>query len=165
VIVGNAATLLLAPWVAMHFTREVDWAPGDFAVMGALLAITCGLCELGMRLSGSTTYRMGFGVAVVTGFLTVWVNLAVGMLGSEGNPANLAFAGVLLVAATGALLAKFRPIGMARSMLAAALAQVAVAVYAFAGGYREVVVHITVFAIAWLVSALLFRAAAKQQQG
>jgi hypothetical protein len=160
---SSAACLLSVPWVAMQFTREVDWNAGDFLVMGVLLAVVCALYELATWLSDDTAYRVGFALAIATAFLTIWVNLAVGMLGSEHNPANRLFGGVLLVAAVGALAGKFRAQGMARAMQAAALAQAAMAAYAFFGGYREVVVQISVFVIAWLASAQLFRKAAREQ--
>lgn len=154
---GVAALLLLVPAVAMRFTSEVNWTSGDFLVMGAMLAIACGAYELVARMSGDTWYRAAVAIAIVTAFVTVWVNLAVGMLGSPGNPANLLFGGVLAVALIGALIARFRAQGMARAMLAAALAQAAMTLYALVGGYAEVVVHVGLFIIPWLLSAQLFR--------
>lgn len=159
---GGAACLLLIPLAAMQFTSEVNWSGSDFVVMGVLLAIVCGSYELATRLSDSTAYRAGAGVAVVTGFLTIWVNLAVGMLGDEGNPANLLFGGVLLVGVIGALIARFRPQGMAHAMYATALAQGAMVVYASVGGYSEVVFHIGFFILPWLLSAGLFQKAARE---
>ena len=49
---GGAAGLLLLPAVAMRFFPDagVDWSAMDFVVMGALLAVACGLYELGARL-------------------------------------------------------------------------------------------------------------------
>lgn len=158
---GTAALLLLLPLVAMQFTSGVDWDGTDFLVIGAMLSIACGAYELAARMSGSTAYRAGVGVAIVTAFLTVWVNLAVGMLGNENNPANLLFGGVLAVGVIGAFIARFRPRGMARAMHAAALAQAAMAVYALVAGYSEVVLHIGFFVIPWLLSAGLFRKAAR----
>ena len=160
---GAAALLLSLPAVAMRFTAEVDWDATDFIAMGVMLAAACGAYEVATRISGNTSYRAGVGVAVVTGFLTVWINLAVGMLGDEGNPANLLFGGVLLVALVGVVLAWFRPMAMARAMTAAALAQAAVAVYALVGGYASVTPHIALFVVPWLVSAQLFRRAARGQ--
>ena len=171
---GGAAGLLLLPAIAMRAGAEgVDWSPGDFVAMGLMLATACGLYELATRLSDSTAYRAGFGLAVVTGFLTVWANLAVGMFGSEDNPVNLVFAGVLLLAAAGALLARFRARGMARTMAAAGVAQllaagIGVAVGLTAGSdeafgpslAREAVLT-ACFALPWFGSALLFRAAAE----
>ena len=40
---GTAAFLLLLPAVAMQFTSEVDWGPGDFMVMGVMLLTACGV--------------------------------------------------------------------------------------------------------------------------
>jgi len=37
---GSAALLLLLPWVAREFTREVNWTPADFGVFGAMLPAT-----------------------------------------------------------------------------------------------------------------------------
>jgi hypothetical protein len=99
----------------------------------------------------------------VTGFLIVWVNLAVGMLGSEHNPANLLFGGVLLVATVGAFVGRFRPDGMMRAMQAAAVAQAAMVAYALVAGYAEVAPHIGFFILPWLFSAWLFKQAAREQ--
>ena len=161
---GTAAGLLLVPAIAMRFPGSgVDWSAADFIVMGVMFAIACGSYELATRISASTTYRAGVGVAIVTAFLTFWVNLAVGMLGSEGNPANLLFGGVLATGIIGALVARFRPQGMARAMLATALAQAGMGLYALVGGYAEVAPHIAFFVIPWLLAARLFRKAARGQ--
>ncbi len=160
---GTAACLLVLPLVAMQFTAEVDWTARDFLVMGVLLASVCGLYELATRLSDNTAYRAGAGVAVVTGFLTVWVNLAVGMLGSERNPANLLFGGVLLVGMVGAVIARFRAQGMARAMHVAAFAQAAMVVYALVAGYAEVALPVGLFVLPWLLSAWLFNKASREQ--
>jgi hypothetical protein len=85
------------------------------------------------------------------------------MLGSERNPANLLFGGVLAIALIGALVARFRPQGMARARLATAAAQGAMALYALFGGYAEVTLHIGMFVIPWLLSAQLFKKAAREQ--
>jgi hypothetical protein len=173
---GGAAVLLLLPAVAMHFDAPgVVWTAGDFIAMGVMLATACGLYELATWLSGNIAYRAGFGLAVLAGFLTVWVNLAVGMYGSEGNALNLMFGGVLLVAATGALLASFRAGGMALAMGATAAAQLLAAGIGLAVGLsagtdelagpplaREAFLT-ACFALPWLASAQLFRVAARRE--
>lgn len=154
-----AAGLLLLPAVAMQFTNEVAWGPGDFVVFGVMLAAACGTFELAARLTGSPSYRAGVGVAVAAGFLLVWINLAVGIIGDEGHPANLLFGGVLAVAVVGAAVARFRPRGMARAMAATALAQGLVAVIAVAAGWGEprAMAGITALFVAlWLGAAGLF---------
>lgn len=160
---GTAAFLLLLPAVAMQFTGEVDWSVGDFIFMGVMLSVACGAYELVARMTSNTAYRAAVGIAILTAFLTVWVNGAVGMLGSEDNPANLLFGGVLAVGLIGAIIAWFRPRGMALAMGATALAQAGMAVYALVGGYAEVVLHVGLFVIPWLLSAQLFRKAAREQ--
>ena len=159
---GTAAVLLSIPAIAMRFENSgFDWTLGDFVAMGAMFAIACGAYEVIARISGNTAYRAASAVAIGTAFLTVWVNLAVGMLGDEGNPENLWFGGVLLVGLAGVVLAWFRAPGMARAMEATALGQALMVVYALVGGHAEVALHIGLFVLAWLVSAQLFRKAAR----
>jgi hypothetical protein len=161
---GTAAGLLLLPAIAMRFPGSgVDWDARDFIIMGVMFAIACGTYEVATRLSDSVAYRAAAGIAIVTGFLTVWVNLAVGMLGSERNPANMLFAGVLAIGVIGTLVARFRPQGMVRAMYATALAQGAMTLYALFGGYAEVTLYIGMFVIPWLLSAQLFKKAAREQ--
>lgn len=164
---GAAACLLLLPALAMRFFPDsgVNWTAADFIVMGLLLALACGLYELGAWISGNVAYRMGFGLAALTAFLTLWVNLAVGMLGSENDGINLMFAGVLLAAAVGGLLAAFKPAGMSRAMVAAGIAQLlAVGVGLAMGEFQPLELALTgLFALPWFASALLFRKAARDQ--
>ena len=164
---GAAACLLLLPALAMRFfpNSGVNWTAADFIVMGLLLALACGLYELGAWISGNVAYRMGFGLAALTAFLTLWVNLAVGMLGSENDGINLMFAGVLLVAAVGGLFAAFKPAGMSRAMVAAGIAQLlAVGVGLAMGEFQPLELALTgLFALPWFASALLFRKAARDQ--
>lgn len=161
---GMAAFMLLLPAVAMQFTTEVNWTGSDFVVMGVLLSLACGSYELATRLSGNTAYRLAAGIAVLAGFMLVWINLAVGIIGSEDNPANLMFVGVLAVGVVGALLARFRAGGMAAAMVAMAIAQCAIAVLAIVKGSEWGLVGlIGFFAAMWLLSAVLFRKAARSQ--
>jgi hypothetical protein len=154
---GGAAVLLLLPLVAMQFTRDVDWDGSDFAVIAVMLLIVCGLFELALRLSGSPAYRAGFGLAIAGGFLLVWVNLAVGMIGSEQNPYNLWFGSVLAVGLVGALLARFRAAGMVRTLVAAAIVQALVSGVALIAGWDPLGSILSAFWILiWLTSARCF---------
>ena len=163
VIWGTAAFLLLLPAIAMQFTREVQWDAADFIAIGLLLLAACGAYELGARMSGNRAYRLAFGIAIVAGFLLVWINLAVGVIGPEDNPANALFGGVLAVGALGALMAQFRAAGMSRALFVTAFAQLGVAIYAWYVGSLEGAVLSTFFTGAWCASAVLFRTAAGEQ--
>lgn len=165
---GGAGALLLAPLAAMQFTEAVDWSPGDF-VFAAVLMGCVGLgLELAVRRSGDVAYRLGVAMALGLGFLTIWINGAVGVIGDEGRPANLLFVGVLATALAGAFAARFRPGGMAWAMAAAAVAQGLVPFAAWLSGLApaaavgrpEVPVFTVVFTALWLVAAALFRKAA-----
>ena len=76
---GGAAVLLLAPAVAMRFTREVAWGPADFAIFAAMLVAACGAYELAVKVTGRPAYRVAAGVAIAAGFLLMWAQLAVGV--------------------------------------------------------------------------------------
>ena len=158
-----AALLLLLPLVAMQFTDEVDWDETDFIVMGGLIAAVGLGIEFLVRQSRSYAYRLGAGLALLTAFLTVWTNLAVGMIGSENNPFNLLFGGVLLLALCGAIVARFEPAGMARAMVATAIAQAAVAAAGLATDVRGGMFSMA-FAILWLLAAALLAKAAREQR-
>ena len=165
---GGAALLLLLPLVAMQFSDEMNWDETDFIVMGAMLTAACGAYELGAWMSRNAAYRAAVCVAVAAAFLLIWLNLAVGLIGSEDNPANLMYAGVLAVALAGAIVARGESSGMARALTLTALAQalagvVALATDAGATGEswpRDVIVLTGFFGAMWSGSAWLFRKAA-----
>lgn len=158
---GSAAFLLLLPAIAMRFTAEVNWTASDFVVMGAMLAAACGACELAASASENGSYRLAALVAIGAAFLTVWANLAVGMIGSEDSAYNLLFGGVIGIGLVGAILAELRPAGMAKAMAAAAIAQGLVSAFGLPADTRGAVFSMA-FALPWLVSALLFRKAERE---
>ena len=165
------AFLLLIPLVAMQFSQEMKWDLADFVIAGVLLFGTGLTYVVVSRMGNTTSYRLGAGVAVLAGLLLIWINLAVGFLGSENNPANLLFGAVLVVASVGALVARFRPLGMSRAMFGAALTYVVVTAIALfvwkpTGAAAEPAVHLLnvlvangVFAALWVAAGWLFRRA------
>lgn len=165
---GMAAGLLLLPLAAMQITAEVRWGAGDFVVMALLLGSIGLAAEVLAARANGNAYRMAAGTALAAAFLLIWINLAVGIIGDEGNPANLMFAGVLAIGCGGAIAARLRPSGMARGMTATALAQAlagGVALGAGLGaessGWPWDVAGLTgLFTALWLLSAWLFRVAA-----
>ena len=169
-VVLAVSLILLLPLAAMQVTDEVAWGPADFALAGTLLLGTGLAYQLAARRVESFTYRAAVAVALAAALLLVWLNLAVGLIGSEDDPANLLYVGVLAVGIIGALIARFRPHGMARALLVTALAQALVAAIALAAGSGapasgplEIVAVNAVFVALFLGSALLFRAAARER--
>jgi hypothetical protein len=83
---------------------------------------------------------------------------SVGIIGSENNSINWLFDAVPVV---GILGTRFRPLGMARALTVTALAQVLVAVIALAAGFSFIGPVTVFFTGMWLISAWLFRDAAR----
>ena len=152
--------------MAMQISDEVVWDLADFAVAGALLVGTGLTYELVARKADNIAYRAAVGLAAAGALLLVWTSLAVGLIGAEGDPANLMYGGVLAVGVFGAFIAHFQPSGMARALFATALAQALVAVIGLIlGKYPAEVgsVILNGFFVALFVgSAWLFRKAARE---
>lgn len=160
------ALLLMIPLVAMQFTDDVVWSVFDFIVAGVLLFGTGFMYALVTRKGGSTAYRVAVGMALVSGLMLIWVNLAVGLIGSEDNPANILYLGVFAVGFFGAILSRLRSRGMARTMFAMAIAQALVPVVAFSiwrpeldTGLAAVIGVNALFVMLFTGSGLLFRQA------
>lgn len=116
----------------------------------------------------TTAYRSAIGVALAAAFLLVWLSLGVGIIGKDGDPANLMYFGVLAVGMIGAVFARLRPQGMARALFATALAQALVAAIALMAGLglpwsgtAEILVLNGCFIALFAASAWLFRRAAR----
>jgi hypothetical protein len=168
--VALAAGLLLSlPLLAMQITDEVVWDLADFAVAAALLVGAGLVHQVAARKAAGIAYRAAFGVALAAALLLVWLNLAVGIIGEPGERANAMYLGVLTVGIAGAVIARLRPHGMARALLATALAQAVVAVLALIAGKAqppvssELVGLNGLFVALFVGSAWLFRRAARRR--
>jgi hypothetical protein len=170
-VVLVTAFILMVPLVAMQVTDEVVWTRGDFAFAGILIAGTGLLYELAASKAPNISYRAAVTIALAATFILIWLTAAVGIIGSEDHDANLMYGGVFAIGFVGAIIARFRPLGMAHTMLAMALAQVLVGVIALIGGlgatgprWPSDVVGLTgFFAALWLLSSWLFRQASRQR--
>jgi hypothetical protein len=169
--VALPALLLLLPLLAMQITDEVVWNLADFAAAGALLVGTGLAYQLAARKAGNSAYRVAFAIALAAALLLVWTTLAVGIIGEPDDRANAMYVGVLAVGIAGAGIARLRPRGMARALLATALAQALVAVLALiagkaqppVGSVSEIVGLNGFFVVLFVGSAWLFRHVARRQ--
>jgi hypothetical protein len=119
-----------------------------------------------MRVANSR-YRSAMGVALGTTLVLIWLSLGVGIIGADGDPANLMYFGVVAVGVIGAVIARFQPHGMARALLAMALAQGLVAMIALIArlglpwsGPAEILLLNGFFVALFLGSAWLFKRSA-----
>ena len=155
---GTAVILLLLPFVAMQFTSDVNWTVGDFIFAGLMFGAVGLAIELTVRAAPNLFYRAAIICALAATFLTIWVNGAVGMIGSEDNGFNLLFLGVIALALLGAAMSGFRARGMSIAMGIAAFAQLAVSAVGMSSDLRGGILS-AFFAGLWLLSASLFREA------
>lgn len=145
----------------------VNWDLLDIAAFAGMVIAAASIVLLARRRR-NRSYRIAAAIATLGGFLLVWINGAVGIIGDEYDRANLLFFGVLAVAAVGALIARFRPGGMAVVLSVTAVAQLMVGGLAIVMNLgttgpiwpRDIVMSTAFFSAIWLVSAWLFVRAA-----
>lgn len=148
----------------------MNWDALDFGAAAVLLGGAGAGFWLVSRRASSGLYRVGLAIAVLTGLALVWVSLAVGIIGSEGHSANLMYAGLLALGAVSALLVRFSANGLALTLLAMTVGQLAIGAVAFIGrmgttgtGWPwDVAGASALFAILWLIAAWLFHTDARR---
>jgi hypothetical protein len=167
---GITAFVLLIPILGNMFVSGWNWNVGSFIFAGILVFSTGLTYELVVRRVDNLAYRFATAIGLLAGFLLVWVNAAVGIIGSEDTPANLLYGGVLAIGILGTIAARLQPRGMSLVLFAMALAQMIVPVMAllfwphdFAPGVEKVFLLNAVFAAFWVGSATLFRIAARRR--
>ena len=84
----------------------MEWDLLDFAVFGALVVAVAGVFILAVRKTRNVAYRAAAGIAMAAAFFLVWVNGAVGLIGDEGNDANMLYGAVIAVGVIGALISR-----------------------------------------------------------
>ena len=75
---GGAAALVMLPAVAMQFTSEVNWTPGDFGFAAMLLGAFGLGVELAVRKSPDRFYRAGAAFALLSAAASVVGRLITG---------------------------------------------------------------------------------------
>jgi len=177
---GVTALLLLILLLGNQFGDGWNWPFGAFIFAGTLLFGTALTFELIARKGGTIAYRAAVGIACATGLVLLFINAAAGIIGD--GPVNLMYLGVIAVGFVSALIARFQPRGMALALFATAVAQMLVPVVALViwkAGWQDLLIDPhsphppfhpgiapvfglnAVFAMLWVVSAWLFRKAAR----
>lgn len=157
--------ILLIPLAAMQFSAQVNWTPGDFIFAGALIFGTGFVYKLITLKNAERIYRIAVGMTCATGFLLVWANAAVGIIGTENNPVNMLYFGVLLIGFFGAIITRFQPKGMSFALFGTALAHTLATATVLIGNYydpsvtpvMEIVILNGFFIMLWTGSGFMFR--------
>lgn len=107
-------------------------------------------------------------LTVTACLLLVWLSLGVGIIGRDGEEKNRLYLAVPLVILAGALVARGRPAGMSRALLAAAILQGLIGATAIALGWgrpwsgpMELLLLNGFFVGLFTAAALLFRSTAR----
>ncbi len=137
----------------------------EFAILAAILGAIGFLCAIVWRKFPSKSYRAGVAIALGGAFLLFWINAAVGIVGDTNNDANMLYVGVIGLGVVGTAIARLRPNGMALTLVAMAVAMIAIAGYAMISNTatsgpiwpRDVIGATAFFAALFLVSAWMFR--------
>ena len=157
-----AALLLAAPAIAMRFPGSgVNWTPSDFIFAGIVFALVGGLFELAARASRNVSYRAAVVVGVACGFLQLWITLAVGIIGSEDNPANWTYIAMVLAALSVAAVTLGAARALSRAMAVMAVLQMVFFALHMIDGHFTGVIDLF-FAALWVMSSRLFARATRQ---
>ena len=156
--------LLLIPFTAQLISSEVKWTLSDFIFAGCLIFATGAAYSIISRKSDQWTYRIASGLALFSALFLIWVNLAVGVIGSEDNLGNLMYFGVILILLVGILASGLQARGMAITLFTTALAQAATLPVAFfydmqtlsGSSVMEIVLINGMFITLFLITGILF---------
>ena len=85
-------------------------------------------------VSNKTFFRLAIGLAIVATLMLIWLSLGVGIIGQDGDPANLMYFAVVVVGIVGAIVTRLRPVGMKLVMQIMAMVQGIIALIALVAG-------------------------------
>lgn len=170
--------ILLLPLTGNMFVEGFNWSPFDFVIWGGILFAAGVIFDVVSRKEGSFSYRAAVGIACLGGFLSFWVNAAVGVIGND-DVANLLLIVVPFgLGLVGALVSQFQPRGMSLTLFAMAAAQAIIPVIALAWvpvadyspGVAKVMALNFFWVAMWAAAGVLFKSAdqenhAKQLNG
>lgn len=161
---GITGFIWLLLFLIRKFSMVLAWGPMDFVFVGVMVFGTGLAYELITRKHRNKLYRIALATALGTGFLMIWANLAVGLIGSEDESVNIIYLGLLAVGLIGVIIARFQAKGMAITMGVMAFGQFLITVIALLAGWQHLP-HSSVadilkvnsfFFVLWTLAALLF---------
>jgi len=88
-------------------------------------------------LSPTRAFRLGMALAIISAFLLFWLSVGVGIIGADGDPANLMYALVLSIGVAGTYIARLQADGMKRVLIAMAVSQTLITVIAVSAGLGQ----------------------------
>lgn len=74
--------MLMIPFIAMRFSKDVDWQLSDFVIMGILLTLTGTAIVYSARKIRRENVRLAFIITILITFALTWGELSVGIFGT-----------------------------------------------------------------------------------
>lgn len=162
--------LLLIPLVMNILGNRVEggngwhWTAFDFVFMGVLIFGTGLAYLLISNRAKSMHYRLALGLALAGAFLLIWVNGAVGIIGSEKEDVNMLYFAVIAILFFGSIITNLKSKKMSVVLFITAAVQMLIPTLAlliwhppFDPGVVPVFGINVVFAMIFIASGLLFK--------
>lgn len=74
--------ILTIPFIAMQFTKEVNWTLSDFLIIGILLFLTAFTIDLVLKKVKTFKSRLIIVSVILIALILIWAEMAVGIFGS-----------------------------------------------------------------------------------
>lgn len=144
---------------------SVSWDFFDFAQFTMLFLGVFACLIWAVRKAQNRCYRVGIALTLISIFLLIWGNGAVGIIGAENNDANMMFAVLPGIALVGTFLVRGQAFGMQRVLSVMAGVQLLIAIAALIMGFGnsgpgwlwDLIAMSAFFTALWLSVGLLFR--------
>lgn len=165
-IIRSIIISIIIVFLIKLITNKIQW--NETIVYSIILVLIPSIYELWQWLKiQNKFYRIAFCIWIFWAFLIIWINGAVGIIGSEDNPANLMYAAVLITWLIGSILSLLKPRGMAYTLFTVSIIQILVPLFALfiwpakvswgEAGVLEVLIFNSIFAIIFIISWLFFQ--------
>jgi hypothetical protein len=155
----GALAALMVPLVASQFVEDWHWGAGGFVFVYVLFFATGMAYALIAKKMNMWAYKVGVGLALVTGFAFGWSNMV--QVADSGHPENLVYYSVLVVGIVGALLARLQPRGLAYTLFAMAATLALIVVVLPSGAPPDLARNMAIghgaYVVLLIASGLLFR--------
>lgn len=81
-ILTITAIIMSIPFIAIQITPTVQWSASDFVLAGSLIFTTMALYHTAMHFIRHSPYRIVGALIIIGSSLLVWLELAVGVIGT-----------------------------------------------------------------------------------
>jgi hypothetical protein len=117
--------------------------------------------------TGMNSNKAAFAMGIGGVLLLIWMSLGIGIIGEDGNPANVVYGSVVAIGALGFFISRRKPAGMALTLFTMAAAQAVITLVAIIGeagmpwsGPAELLGLNGIFIVLFTAAGLMFRKSA-----